>query len=63
MSGDPTDAPPPPGETQRWEASEDRYWKTQQRRHAVWKNVAWLAAGIGLAILLNQLGCSGFTFG
>lgn len=27
------------------------------------KNLIWLAAGIGLAILLNQLGCSGFSFG
>ena len=62
MSESPSDALPP-DDPQRWEAGEDRFWKSQKRRHEVWKNVAWLVAGIGLAILLNQLGCSGFTFG
>jgi len=55
--------PPPTGETERWIEGEDRFWKNARRRHEIWKNAIWLVAGIALAILLNQLGCSGFTFG
>jgi len=55
-------SPPSPADEQ-WVEHEDRFWKAAGRRGAVLKNVIWLAAGIGLAILLNQLGCSGFTFG
>jgi hypothetical protein len=57
MSDSADQAPRPPGDTQRWIAGEDRFWKMARRRREIWKNVAWLVAGIGLAILLNQLGC------
>lgn len=63
MPADSPDAPPPPGDTERWIEREDRFWKSQKRQHEAWKNLLWLAAGIGLAILLNQLGCAGFSFG
>jgi hypothetical protein len=60
MAEEPQQQPTAEDEQQRWLDGEDRFWKLERRRHGVWKNVAWLIAGIGLAVLLNLLGCPGF---
>jgi len=62
MAEEPNQAPTPAPGDEQWVEHEDRFWKAAGRRGAVLKNVIWLAAGIGLAVLLNQLGCSGFGF-
>jgi hypothetical protein len=60
MADEPSSVSPP---DEQWGQREERFWKSEGRRNAMLKNLIWLAAGVGLAILLNQLGCSGFTFG
>ncbi len=57
MSDDADQPPPPPSDTDRWMESEDRFWKRARLRREVFKNALFLTAGLGLAALLNQLGC------
>jgi len=60
MAEEPSQTPSSGGADQHWEESENRLWKMHRWRREAGKNLVWLLAGVGLVILLNQLGCPGF---